>query len=253
MPLIDFWSVHTQPGMHPQDRTSIDPASCLHLATQESVCEVGPPLEDNRGPFRQMLHTGLHPQPFIGNVRDASAYILFGNPGFSLQDYQDEFGNPSYAALCASTLSGDYRGFAPLDELSKGTGANRYWEACLKQLIEEVGKELDVNLPRARQWVAANLAVIEAGAYHSLRFPRKGFRVQPSAVAAQDFVSNYVLPRAANGECAVFVWRSADFWAVGEAPGTLTRQKHLARFRHLSKGERDFLKAKLVERYRPEV
>lgn len=248
MPLIDFWCQHARQGVHPQDVPFVSADKCLHL-TSIAEARRQQVLEKEEGVQSRKLHTGLFPQPFAGNIRQASAYILFGNPGFSFMDYQDEYSNPKYAALCAASLLGAHTGFAPLHEDSQATGAGKYWRSTLRRLMLEIDERPGAEEGDGQRLVESRLAVIESGAYHSHKFPRDGFHRHPSAQAAREFVHSHVLPRAFRGECVVLVWRNADFWGLEEIKGMVKiRAPSFAFGRYLLEAERKFLGEMLLAR-----
>ena len=48
--------------------------------------------DDYGGKTNKRLHLGLYPQPYIGDVTNASIYILLLNPGLGPIDYYSETG-----------------------------------------------------------------------------------------------------------------------------------------------------------------
>ena len=42
------------------------------------------------------IHTNMYCKPFIGNIEKAKIFILYGNPGLALGDYQDEHHDQKY-------------------------------------------------------------------------------------------------------------------------------------------------------------
>ena len=66
---------------------------------------------DFAAPGDNRLHLGLVPQPFIGDLRRASIFVLLLNPGLSPSDYYGEYQVPSFRRALLANLSGlDRRG-----------------------------------------------------------------------------------------------------------------------------------------------
>ena len=250
MSLIDFWSKHARPGIHPADEFILQTIGQISWASSAVAKEHEAALNNKRSEIQRKLHTNLYPQPFVGNIRKASVYILFGNPGLSIQDYVDELDTPAYAVQCLENLSGRVEGFGPLLEAAQGTGAYKYWNSTFKRLIKETGEKFGLSHDVARTWVLSQVATIEAGAYHSKKFPLEGFAKLPSTQEALHFVRNFVKNRVENQECVVFVWRQAKLWALPSHPGIKERDRSKANGRYLLKDERKFLVDKLADVYR---
>lgn len=250
MPLIEFWSQHNTTGLHPADASAVNIADHITWNSSAQAAANAAALKGPKSSFHQKLHLGLFPQPFVGNIRQASVYILFGNPGLSPQDYIDELDTPKYRAHCIANLAGQLSHFGPLQEDALHTGAYRYWNSTFNRLIKETGEKLGLPAKEARAWVLRQVATIEAGAYHSPKFPVGVFEQLPSTEAAHDFVHGHVMKRVANGECIVFVWRQARLWALDEQPGIKVRDRRKANGRYLLKEERKFMVDKLAEVYR---
>ena len=250
MPLIDFWSRHPHPGIHPEDKSVLETIGQISWATSAAAKAHETTLNAKNSELQRKLHTNLYPQPFVGNIRRASVYILFGNPGLSVQDYVDELDTPAYAAQCSANLSGNVEGFGPLLAAAQGTGAYKYWNSTFKRLIKETAEKIGLSHDGARTWVLSQVAIIEAGAYHSMKFPVEGFAKLPSTRRALHFVRNHVMNRVENQECVVLVWRQAKLWALPGHPGLKERDRSKANGRYLLKEERKFLVEKLANVHR---
>jgi hypothetical protein len=250
MSFIEFWSTHTTTGLHRADAEFINLGDHVTWASSDEALQNEGLLTAPKNSFHRKLHLGLFPQPFVGNIREASVYILFGNPGLSVQDYADELDTPKYRAQCIANLAGELKQFGPLHENALNTGAYKYWSSTFRRLIKETGESLGLSFEEARDWVLSQVATIEAGAYHSPKFPVGVFENLPSTSAAKTFVTDYVLPRVDQQRCVVFVWRQARLWALPVRPGIKVRDPRKANGRYLLKEERRFMAEKLVEAYR---
>jgi len=91
--------------------------------------------EDFCKPGDRKLHLGLLPQPFCGDVRGASIYILALNPGLGPHDYFGEYKVPKFRRALLSALkqrvSGNHLKFHWLDPQFSWHGGFRWWHGRL--------------------------------------------------------------------------------------------------------------------------
>jgi hypothetical protein len=245
--LIDFWSIYKNDGVHPHDSNFINASNSLRWGWQ--VAKRRASMFEANSSLHGLLHLALTPQPFIGNIKKASIYILMANPGLDISDYDDDFGNSAHAAACQQNLSQTGIGFYPLLPASLNTGAGRYWESRVRTLEREISSRLKISNEEARSLLVKELAVIEAGSYHSKKFPGDWCDRLPSSRAARRFVRKLILPRANNGEALVLVQRRSSFWNIPENhAGVIHRPPSQAQLSNLLSAERqamvDFLAAK---------
>jgi len=237
----DFWQAAPAYGMHPQDLAMVraEPSKYAHRYVDWNQQEAAA----NTLPGVQILHVGLHPQPFIGDTETALVFIVHGNPGFSPQDYQDEFANPAHAETCAANLRGAQGGFFPLGPASAGSGAANYWLRVFGKPINELARLRGIAPEDARQLIIRHVAVIESCAYHSGRTPGPWTDELPSSRAAVQHVRQVVLPRARRGESLVIVWRrGAPYWGTGDRnPNIQVRSSHEAQCPTLLARERPLI------------
>lgn len=250
MPLVDFWMNAASRGVHPEDAAHLSPDACVAWSSAHEARLRAAELADRRNPIRRKLHVSLFPQPFVGSVRRASVCILFGNPGLSVTDYVDELDNEEYIQYCEANLRGAVDGFGPLMSAAIGTAAAAYWEPVFRTLVKELADELQVQNDHAKAWAVAQIATIEAVAYHSRSFPFHGFAALPSTRAAVDYVHSTLAPRAQRGECLILVWRQAKLWGLEPGPFVVQRAPRLAQGRYLHAVERQAMVRFLAARYR---
>jgi hypothetical protein len=206
------------------------------------------------------LHLGLIPQPFIGDIRNASIYVLLLNPGLGPHDYFGEHVVPEYRAALLANLRQDASTtctpFLFLDPRHSWHGGFRWWHGKLVQLIERLRLAWGVSFAEARLRLARRLASIELVPYHSARFalPAKVCGQLDSVKLARQFVQNEVLKRVQSGEAIVIVARKAREWNLPDVPGVVTFSGGQARGAHLtpeSRGGREILKHLLETQSRP--
>jgi hypothetical protein len=245
--LREFWSLSSGRGVHPNDGPFLDERNCLHWSLSRANAQASTFKTDTW--LHDKLHINLHPQPFIGDIEKAFVYMLFGNPGFAIHDYADELDNPAHAAACVANLRQSSQGFFPLLPASADTGVANYWTGRLKSLIVALSGRLKITTTAATNVVVQRIALIEAGAYHSKKFPGDWCDDLPSSRAAKIFVKQVLVPRAQRGEALLFVWRRAAFWSV--PPGTrgvIHRPPKTAQLRNITEAERTTIVAFMAER-----
>ena len=59
-------------------------------------------------PNDRRLHLGLLPQPFCGDLRSASVYVLLLNPGLGPSDYFAEYEGPGFRDAWLANLRQDF-------------------------------------------------------------------------------------------------------------------------------------------------
>lgn len=246
--LAEFWHRHVARGFHREDLPYIREDRVLRWTLGQARQQVNFDAERRHHP---KLHANLLPQPFIGNLALARVFILFGNPGFALSDYEDEMGNAEYEAICAANLRNAAHGFYPLlpEAAVEETGAGRYWCKRLRSLQDTVRSRLDSvgrHNDSALDIIRINLAGIESGAYHSKVFPGEWVDRLPSSRTALRFVHEVLLPRAERREVLIFVWRRARYWRLPDLPNIIQRPAKIARLSHLLTEERNRIAEHLV-------
>jgi len=186
------------------------------------------------------LHLGLLPQPFIGDVRRASIYILSLNPGLAPTDYYGEYKVPDYRNALLVNLKQRFDQPAPpflfLDPSYSWHGGFRWWHGRLAQVITQLADSWGVPFSSARATLAAKLASIELLPYHSSVFRHSGGWLQNlrSVALAKTFVMDFVLPRVKRREAIAVVLRKAALWGVPEISGVTQYKGGQARAAHLT-------------------
>lgn len=246
--LTTFWSRYTSRGVHPADERFINASNSIRWRYPLSARRTRA-FDDSKS-LHGLLHLSLVPQPFLGNIATASIYILMANPGLSLDDYHDDFANAAHAAASEANLRQQGVGFYPLSAASDGTGAANYWRSSFGSLKKDIARELAISQEAANDLLVREMAVIEAGAYHSKSFPGDWIDRLPSSRVARRFVRHTVLERASRNDALVLVHRRAAFWRISPGPGVIHRAPKKAQLARFLGTERsvmvDFLKARFA-------
>ena len=99
MNLIDAWA-DWQPDSPPfvldGDREVLTSQRSARAVVTHRSWQEASQAPDFSEPGDRKLHLGLLPQPFFGDVQNASIYVLLLNPGIGPSDYYGEYEVPEY-------------------------------------------------------------------------------------------------------------------------------------------------------------
>lgn len=195
--LTKYWKNQTErwnngnEKIHPEDSWLIE----------ESKADKGTDFE---------LHTGLYPEPYMGNLSNPKIVFLFLNPGYSEKD-NDVHADPRIAGVFENNLNQDFKEtdypFCWLsfkDPIKEENPGAFYWN----RLIDQKNRDNSFlrNLAEARKepeditriWLAQNICDIELFPYHSKKFKSKWAKdgtelesVQKAREAVIEAIDNY--------------------------------------------------------------
>ena len=200
--------------------------------------------EDFGAPNDKRLHLGLLPQPFCGDLRTASVYVLLLNPGLGPSDYYGEYEVVEYRRGLLATLKQrfpeDSIPFLFLDPQFSWHGGFGWWHGKLAGVIGNLAAMWSVSFAEARARLSRELASIELFPYHSGAFRDAGgwIRHLHSVALARAFVRDVVIPRVEQGEAIAIVTRQAKVWDLPEHRRIVRYGPTEARAAHLSPGSR---------------
>ena len=160
------------------------------------------------------FHLGLLPVPFMGDLRNASIYVLMTNPGVKPDDYreseEDAFRDALLSNLKQEWLDGSLP-FPHLDPRFDWHDGFVYWdkERGLRRTIVELARVRGISEPEARALLCDKLVVIQLVPYHSGVGPTDSDRPPdwPSARLAGEFLRDAVVPRVRSREAVLLVMR----------------------------------------------
>ena len=191
-------------------------------------------------PHDKRLHLGLLPQPFFGDLRRASIYVLLLNPGLGPHDYYGEYEVAVYREALLANLRQEFApGVIPflfLDPQFAWHGGFGWWHRKFAGVIERLASSWRVPFAEARSRLAARLASIELIPYHSPGFRDAGGWIGRlhSVSLAKAYVKNVVLPRVRRGKAIAIVSRVARAWRLPAEPGVIIYTGQQARAAHLT-------------------
>ena len=162
------------------------------------------------------LHLGLLPGPFMGDILNASIYILTLNPGYRPRDYDGDKKPDFRRAMLANLKQERMEGVLPftlLDPQFAWHDGFQYWRSRSKKVIQELAKERGTSREKARSELGEKLAVIQLVPYHSASFDEIWLRrCLPSVRLAQEFVRDTVVERVRAKQSIAIVIRQVKYW-----------------------------------------
>ena len=186
------------------------------------------------------LHLGLLPTPFMGDMLNASVYVLMLNTGLWLDQKSDEGDykwdkKPSYReAVLASLKQERLDGVLPflfLDTKFAGHAGFYHWhrKCGLEKLIRELARKRGVSTEEARSELGSKLAVIQLVPYHSASFNEEWLNRLPSVNLAGEFVRETVTKRVRAKKSIVIAMRGLRNWRK-YLPEDLTEEDGVIRY-----------------------
>jgi len=168
-------------------------------------------------PSDKSLHIGLFPQPYIGNLANATIFILMLNPGFSPSNYFIEQNSSEYKQAYTRNLrqenSDDDYPFIFLNPKFSWHPGFGYWQRKLQTIIEAHSKQSGTTHQKSMMQISQKLACLELFPYPSSGFGSNSLLNKlPSVVLMQKYVRDLVIPKAKEGEAIIIVTRSIKNW-----------------------------------------
>ena len=188
-------------------------------------------------PASPELHLDLFPMPFVGNLKQATVFLLMLNPGLAPSDYFGEYTIAPYRAALEKNLKQEPDcSFLFLDPRHSWHGGYVYWQAKLGKLVAELARRRSCCYGEARQLVQKRLATIELMPYHSsyLKLPARVTSPLKSISLAKQFVAEHLVPRAREGRCLIVATRAKGQWNLPEHRNIIAYTGTEARSAHLS-------------------
>lgn len=195
---------------------------------------------DFEKPDDTRFHLGLLPIPYVGDLQNASIYILLLNPGLSPDDYYGEFEIPEFRKSVLSNLKQEFchdgYPFLFLNPKYAWHAGFKWWHDKLKDVINDLSTKQKISFADARKKLAKHLACIELMPYHSMNFSlsEKQLGKLSSTQLATEFVEKFVVPKIKNNEAIVIVTRKIRFWNLPEINGVILYNAGQARGASLS-------------------
>jgi len=181
---------------------------------------------------------GLIPQPFCGDLRHASVYVLSLNPGLGPTDYFGEYTVPAYRNTLLNNLKQESFGAIPfffLDPQYSWHGGFRWWHGKLEGVIRELAINRKVSFKEARAWLGKKLASVELLPYHSASFrDGGGWLDRRQGLRSVRLARAFVEERIRRGEALVVITRKVEYWDQANGPKVIKYNPQEARGAHLT-------------------
>jgi len=180
-----------------------------------------------------LLHTGLIPLPYLGDLKNAKIYILLNNPGIGDLDYIAEDRFPELRRALTRSLRQELDPEYPMMYLNPAFswhGGGQYWISRFKEYISLIMSKGGVTFHKAMSILSQQICCLEYLPYHSARFGLgKPFQENlKSTQLVKAFVKKDLVPRAENGEIGIIVARGKSRWEVEESDKNVVILKGMA-------------------------
>jgi hypothetical protein len=166
----------------------------------------------------KLIHSGLLPRPYSGDIENAKVFVLMINPGFGAWNYYEQE-NPDYKDVWINNLrqrnpNRKYP-FSSLNPKYSWTGGSRYWNKKFYEVIKAVQDEKQCGFQEAASFVSQNFSVFELFPYQSQTFGISN-KVLNSLPSVQ-LIKKCVLETARqNPDLLFIVTRKVGMWGLPE-------------------------------------
>lgn len=220
-PLLNAWrtfSPHKGINILPGDELLLQPYRNKTLVhkTSSFLKYIADP--DYGAGNRKLLHLGLIPIPYLGNLASARVFILMLNPGFGELDYFAEDQSPKFKVALTDSLQQrigpDDFPMVSLNPNFAWSGGHQYWTRKLRNLIAAVRSKTNATWTDALRMLSREIACLELYPYHSQQFglPTKIRNSLESARLMKSYVHEVLVPKARNGSATLIVTRHSREW-----------------------------------------
>ncbi len=192
---------------------------------------------------QKKLHLGLIPIPYLGNLKNATIFILMLNPGLAAGDFHAEENNDNYKKtlfenLYQNNLDNDYPFFALNPSFSWHPGFG-YWHKKLGQVIRKLAHRRKTSHLEALSILAKDLACLELVPYHSKSFGAHSLINRLSSSKAMlEYVHDILVPQAILGKVLIIATRRGRDWKLPEHEKIIIYDRSESRASHLTPGSR---------------
>lgn len=167
-------------------------------------------IESEGDPFKDQLHLGLYPSPYLGDLEKAKVVLGFLNPGFGIADYIVEE-DAEFRKLLKDNLNNIFSKEYPyftLDPKFLWTPASQWIHKKLNGVINKVKDKSKLSYWKAVSLISKRIASVELFPYHSSNFnlSTKTLNTFPSKVAANEAVIELL----EKGEQLIIITRRAN-------------------------------------------
>lgn len=167
------------------------------------------------------FHLGLLPVPYVGDIQQASIFILTLNPSLEPLDYfggerVPELREAIVQNLRQEDLDSEFPFFA-LNPRFSWDGSFRYWEGKLHEIVQKIREVKGLGYGEALSHMAKSICCLQLVPYYSRVFGNERLL---SGLASTKLITRYVqeelAPRAKKKQVLLIVVRQKTSWGVNE-------------------------------------
>jgi hypothetical protein len=170
-----------------------------------------------------LLHLGLLPVPFAGDLLKADIFIALINPGFGLgiDHYVETI--PEFCDLLRRNLKQDLSSeaypFFSLDPKWHWTGGGNWWHRLLGGIIRALAERKHLTYVDATKLVSKRIASLELVPYHSGNSYHIGSlaRKLESTRLMKAYVRDVIIPRAENNTALLVIASGRGLWGIASS------------------------------------
>jgi hypothetical protein len=187
---------------------------------------------------KNRIHVGLLPIPYIGNLDNATIFVLMMNPGFSPGDYfaeQSADYREAYIKNIYQENAGDEYPFMFLNPNYSWSPGSTYWEPKLRSIAEDISQKKSIDYRNALRLLAKQIVCLELIPYHAQEF-NIGSLIDdlPSAIAVLKYVHEVLVPKAQKDMITIVVTRRVKDWDLPDDKNIIKYKRNQSRAAHLS-------------------
>ena len=234
--LISAWrqlSLEAPPFVLPEDLAVLGSSGryAVTFRSYEEYAKTG--LEKPDDP---RFHFGLLPEPYFGDVANATVFVLLLNPGLGSADYYAEHRDATFRQAVIANLRQENNRKFPLfflDPLFAWHPGGTYVRQRLHWLALAISRQKKLAYFEALALLAKEICWLQLVPYHSpsYRLPDGILKKLKSTKLMTAFVRSHVLPRT---DGLVIVTRKAAKWGLPDHPHILKYVGSEARAAYLS-------------------
>jgi hypothetical protein len=213
--LLDFWSQfrinENSDLIHEEDSRILDKESFKYIRNFEDyVSNV-----DNLFSTKTVIHSGLVPVPYTGDIEKARVYLLLLNPGFNHNDYYSE-SNGIYRNILIKNiyqdLDKDYP-FLYLNPRFCHTSGGNYWLKKFGSIIDYLYSQKKWSYATCIKLISQKVCTLELFPYHSRNFglSQKIINQCPSVLKIKEFLKDKY---SKNSDLLVACLRNPESWGL---------------------------------------
>lgn len=213
--IINYWrelNFKEKPFIHPSDKEFVKIRDHYNIKNYEELVS-----HTEFGKIKNKLHLNLLPEPYSGDLKNATVYILFLNPGFSILDYYAESKKEVRQSLITSLrqefVENEEYPLFWLNPKYLWTAGGQWVEKKFKDLLHHLVNNHDMTYIDALRHISNKVALIELVPYHSNSFGLRNREMEMKSVTVmREFVKNTLLTKAKNNVACIIQTRSVREW-----------------------------------------